>query len=134
MRNPLQALIIPLTLWSGMEQGFYGADFNQAYVSCAWGVENVGYVGICYGVCDALASLAFSPIVKHVGRTPVLIFGAGLNVGVIVALHQWKPDPETPVIFFLLAGVWGIADAVWQTQINGKENWWILGLVINCIR
>lgn len=28
MKNPYQLLIIPLTFWSGMEQGFFGADYT----------------------------------------------------------------------------------------------------------
>ena len=28
MRNPQQLLIIPITFWSGIEQGFFGADFT----------------------------------------------------------------------------------------------------------
>ena len=33
---------------------------------------------------------------------------------------QWQPNPQQAYVFFILAGLWGIADAVWQTQINGK--------------
>ncbi len=29
MRNPVQLLLIPITIWSGMEQGFFSADFTQ---------------------------------------------------------------------------------------------------------
>ena len=28
MRKPKQLLMIPLTFWSGIEQGFFGADFT----------------------------------------------------------------------------------------------------------
>ena len=28
MKKPYQLLIIPLTFWSGVEQGFFGADFT----------------------------------------------------------------------------------------------------------
>ena len=28
MKKPFQLLIIPLTFWSGVEQGFFGADFT----------------------------------------------------------------------------------------------------------
>lgn len=31
----------------------------------------------------------------------------------------WRPHPENPLIFFAIAGLWGVGDAVWQTQING---------------
>jgi len=32
MMNPIQIVIIPLTIWSGMEQGFFGSDFTQVRV------------------------------------------------------------------------------------------------------
>ena len=30
----------------------------------------------------------------------------------------WKPSEDQMVVLFVLAGLWGLADAVWQTQIN----------------
>ncbi|XP_050733417.1 protein unc-93 homolog A-like isoform X2 [Eriocheir sinensis] len=118
MRHPYQLLIIPLTIWSGVEQGFFQSDYTAAYVSCGLGVHMVGYVMICYGVCDAICSITFSPLVKVVGRVPIFIMGALINIGIIIALIYWRPHPDDMVIFFVLAGLWGVADAVWQTQIN----------------
>jgi predicted MFS family arabinose efflux permease len=84
-------------------------------------VEKVGYVMICYGVCDALASISFGPVIRHLGRIPVFVFGALLNVSIIITMLLWKPDPNVPIVFFVIAGLWGIGDAIWQTQINGME-------------
>ena len=75
---------------------------------------------ITYGVCDAIFSMAFGSIIKFVGRIPIFILGAVLNVIVIAVLFNWMPNPDQSYVFFILAGIWGIADAVWQTQINGK--------------
>jgi hypothetical protein len=30
----------------------------------------------------------------------------------------WKPSEDQIFVLFILAGLWGLADAVWQTQIN----------------
>lgn len=30
----------------------------------------------------------------------------------------WKPTENQIYVLFILAGLWGLADAVWQTQIN----------------
>ncbi|XP_050733436.1 UNC93-like protein [Eriocheir sinensis] len=118
MRHPYQLLIIPLTIWSGVEQGFFQSDYTAAYVSCGLGVHMVGYVMICYGVCDSICSITFSPLVKMVGRVPIFTMGAIINIGIIITLIYWRPHPDDTVIFFVLAGLWGVADAVWQTQIN----------------
>ncbi|XP_069973442.1 UNC93-like protein [Penaeus vannamei] len=118
IRHPYQVFIIPITIWSGLEQGFLSADFTAAYVSCGLGVHMVGYVMICYGLCDAVCSYSFSPLVKAVGRVPVFTLGALINLGVIITLRLWTPTADDLPVFFVLAGLWGVADGVWQTQIN----------------
>ncbi|ODN04683.1 UNC93-like protein [Orchesella cincta] len=89
-----------------------------AYITCSWGVEHVGYVLICYGAVDATLSVAFGPILRRTGRAPIFILGALINIAIIAVYFFWKPDPSTPIIYFVIAGFWGAADAVWQTQIN----------------
>ena len=92
----------------------------QGYVSCAFGVENVGYVLMVYGACDAFCSFSFGFIIKKVGRVPIFLFGALINVICVVVFFTWSPNPEQAYLFYVLAGLWGVADAVWQTQINGE--------------
>ena len=81
----------------------------------------VGYVMICYGVSDAICSISFSPLVKIVGRVPIFTMGALINLGIIFTLRHWMPHPDDVALFFVMAGLWGVSDAVWQTQINGKS-------------
>ena len=118
MKKPYQLLIIPLTFWGGVEQGFFGADYTAGYISCIIGVQNVGYVFITYGVCDAICSIAFGVVTKYVGRVPIYLLGAIINVVVIVVLLYWAPDPSQAYVLYLCAALWGVADAIWQTQIN----------------
>ncbi|XP_018010588.1 UNC93-like protein isoform X2 [Hyalella azteca] len=118
LMHPYQLLIIPLTVWSGVEQAFIQGDFTSAFISCGLGVHMVGYVMICYGICDAVCSVCFSPIVKIVGRIPVFILGAVANAAIIILFFLWEPNSDDMPVFFIAAAVWGIADAVWQTQIN----------------
>lgn len=35
-------------------------------------------------------------------------------------MFVWRPNPDYYSVFFIIPGLWGMADAVWQTQINGK--------------
>ena len=76
---------------------------------------------ITFGVCDAIFSIGFGSIIKVVGRIPIFILGAVLNVIVIAVLFNWMPNPDQNYVFFILAALWGTADAVWQTQINCKK-------------
>ncbi|XP_011252242.1 UNC93-like protein [Camponotus floridanus] len=119
LKKPYQQLLIPITVWIGMEQAFIGADFTQAYISCALGVHRVGYVMICFGVVNAGCSLLFGSLMKFVGRQPLMALGAIVHACLIVVLLMWKPHPDNPYIFFSVSGLWGVGDAVWQTQVNG---------------
>ncbi|CAD1474028.1 unnamed protein product, partial [Heterotrigona itama] len=119
LKKPYQQLLIPITIWIGMEQAFIGADFTQAYISCALGVHRVGYVMICFGVVNAACSLVFGSLMKFVGRQPLMVLGAIVHVSLIVVLLHWKPNPDNPYVFYTVSGLWGVGDAVWQTQVNG---------------
>lgn len=33
----------------------------------------------------------------------------------------WVPDPDRVYLFYIFAALWGMGDAVIQTQINGKK-------------
>ena len=84
-------------------------------------MQNVGYVLITYGVVDALCSATFGSFIKKVGRVPIFIGGAVLNIICVIVLFEWTPNADNPEVFFIIAALWGAADAVWQTQINGKQ-------------
>merc|ERR1711881_45856 len=44
--------------------------------------------------------------------------GAVVNIICVIILFRWTPNPDMSYLFFIIAGLWGAADAVWQTQIN----------------
>lgn len=92
----------------------------QAYISCALGVHRVGYVMICFGVVNAGCSLLFGSLMKFVGRQPLMALGAIVHASLVVVLLMWKPHPDNPYVFYSVSGLWGVGDAVWQTQVNGK--------------
>ena len=53
---------------------------------------------------------------------PLFLFATILNLSLIIAMLIWKPYPLQPVALFIIAALWGLADAVWQTQVNCKFN------------
>ncbi|KAJ8940273.1 hypothetical protein NQ314_010768 [Rhamnusium bicolor] len=120
LKKPYQQLLIPITVWIGMEQAFIGADFTQAYVSCALGIPQVGYVMICFGCVNAICSLLFGSVMKYIGRAPIMGLGVLVHVGLQTWMLLWRPHPDSPMNFFMAAGLWGVGDAVWQTQVNGN--------------
>lgn len=78
----------------------------------------VGLVLIAYGICDSIGSVSFGQLVKYLGRWPCFVLAALINYSLIITMFLWKPTDSTIVVLFVLAGLWGVADAVWQTQIN----------------
>jgi predicted MFS family arabinose efflux permease len=120
MGHKYQLLIIPLTLWNGFEQAFISADFTKSFVTCTRGPEFVGWTMICYGVCDTLGSYLFGFMVKHVGRAACFIAAACMNYAMIFTFLFWTRTVDEVYLLFLLPAIWGLGDAVWQTQINGN--------------
>lgn len=43
--------------------------------------------------------------------------------GLQITLLLWGPNKEDIIIFYVIAGLWGVGDAVIQTQINGMYLW-----------
>ncbi|RCN26296.1 hypothetical protein ANCCAN_27978 [Ancylostoma caninum] len=50
---------------------------------------------------------------------PLFVFGAVNNMLMIVTLMIWPLNPADKAILYVAGSVWGMADAVWNTQING---------------
>lgn len=93
----------------------------QSFVSCAWGISNIGYVMICFGVTNAIAALGTGSIMKLTGRRALMIFAFCVHLGILIFLLRWKPSPEQSQIFFLMSGLWGLCDAMWLVQVNGER-------------
>jgi len=111
-------LVLPLTLFSGLEQAFTFGDFTAAFVTCSLGIHRVGFVMICFGATDAFFSLTLGRLTKYTGRIPVFISGAIIHIAVIIVMLIWKPNYHLIWVFYVIAALLGYCDAVWQTQIN----------------
>ncbi|XP_067651790.1 protein unc-93 homolog A-like isoform X1 [Haliotis asinina] len=118
IKSHYQKLLIPLTIYSGVEQAFITGDFTRSYITCSMGISNVGYIMICYGVVDALCSFIFGRLVQYVGHIPFFILAFLVHGGCQIALLLWIPNPNTIAVYYIIAACWGMGDAVIQTQIN----------------
>nr|XP_014344838.1 PREDICTED: protein unc-93 homolog A isoform X2 [Latimeria chalumnae] len=118
LRDKRQCLLIFLTMYSGFEQGFLAGDYTKSYVTCTLGIEYVGYVMICFSATNSLCSVTFGRLAKYTGRIVLFALAAVINLACIIALLLWKPHPDQFPVFFVFPGLWGMADAVWQTQTN----------------
>ncbi|KAK5852645.1 hypothetical protein PBY51_006496 [Eleginops maclovinus] len=110
--------LIPLTMYSGFEQSFLSGEYTKNYVTCALGIHYVGYVMMCFGATNSLCSFLFGRLARYTGRAPLFFLAALANFSCIIALLFWRPHPDQLPVFFVFPALWGMADAIWQTQTN----------------
>ncbi|GFT79403.1 protein unc-93 homolog A [Nephila pilipes] len=118
LKKTEQLLLVPITIYSGIQQAFILSDYSKAYIACAWGLYHVGLVFICFGIVNAIMSFFAGHLVKYVSRMALMFTGLAGNISVCIVLFLWEPNSDQYVVFFVLAGMWGLCDAIWQTQLN----------------
>ena len=90
----------------------------QGFVTCAYGAHVIGRVVIVFGICNASFSFASGYIIKVVGRPALFVFGAVMNIIVIIVMLSWTPRVSQEWVVYILGAMWGLGDAVWQTQVS----------------
>ncbi|KAJ8009050.1 hypothetical protein DPEC_G00084810 [Dallia pectoralis] len=118
LKDKRLVILIPLTMYSGFEQSFLSGEYTKNYVTCALGIHFVGYAMICFGAANSLCSFIFGRLAEYTGRAPLFCLAAVTNLACILALLFWRPHPDQLPVFFVFPALWGLADAVWQTQTN----------------
>uniref|UniRef100_A0A8C9EHX0 Protein unc-93 homolog A n=1 Tax=Pavo cristatus TaxID=9049 RepID=A0A8C9EHX0_PAVCR len=103
LKDKRQCLLIPLTMYSGFEQGFLAGDYTKTYVTCALGIHYVGYVMICFSAVNSLCSLLFGKISQFTGRKFLFALGivhyTTINKSPVILLY---------VLVSLLSGLYGV--------------------------
>ncbi|XP_078736011.1 protein unc-93 homolog A [Lampetra fluviatilis] len=118
MKDHRQLLLIPLTMYSGLEQAFLASDFTKSMVTCALGLEWIGFVMICYGAVDSVFSFFMGRISQLVGQPALFLLASLTNASLLITMYVWTPRTDQAAVLFAMAALWGAADAVWQTQLN----------------
>uniref|UniRef100_A0A8C0D166 Protein unc-93 homolog A n=1 Tax=Balaenoptera musculus TaxID=9771 RepID=A0A8C0D166_BALMU len=117
-RDKRLCLLVLLPLYCGFQQAFLAGDYTRSYTTCALGIQFVGYVMICFSAVNALCSVLYGKLAQYTGRIALFALGAVTQLSCFIALLLWKPHPRQLPLFFVFPGLWGMADAVWQTQNN----------------
>ncbi|XP_075453042.1 protein unc-93 homolog A-like isoform X2 [Ascaphus truei] len=113
-----QCLLIPLTMFSGFQQGFLSSDYTKAYVTCTLGIHFVGYVMICFGATNSICSLLFGKLSQYTGRIALFMLAAVTSASCIIALLLWNPTPNQFAVFFIFPALWSLSDAICQTLLS----------------
>ncbi|XP_040285337.1 protein unc-93 homolog A-like [Bufo bufo] len=118
LKDIRQWLLIPLTMFSGFQQGFLSSDYTKAYVTCTLGIHFVGYVMICFGATNSISSMVFGKLSQYTGRIALFMLAAAISVSCIIGLRLWSPNPNQLAVFFIFPALWSISDAICQTLLN----------------
>ncbi|XP_076128087.1 protein unc-93 homolog A-like [Alosa pseudoharengus] len=118
LKDYRQPLLIPLTIFIGLEISFLTGDYTSVYATCALGIHYVGFVMICFGASSSITALAVGKLSQYTGRKVLFAFAAVTNLSCIMGLLVWRPHPDQMPVFFIFPSLWGMADAIWQTQTN----------------
>ena len=86
----------------------------QAFPGCVFGVSHIGYVMVSFGIINALSSMLIGPLEKWTNRRLLFLVAVLLNLTVLIVLLLWPPENGPDVVFYLLPGVWAVADSIWQ--------------------
>lgn len=76
---------------------------------------------ITLGMTNSIFSVLVGFAAKHVAREAIVGIGSVLHVGIVVFLLVWIPDRNLVAIFFVISALWGVCDAIWQTQCNSES-------------
>ena len=58
---------------------------------------------------------------KYIGRSGCIFIAAALNYASIAAMYFWEPRDDQIYVLYIVACLWGTADAVWTSQVVGKN-------------
>jgi predicted MFS family arabinose efflux permease len=74
---------------------------------------------VAHGICYVMSSYAFGWLVKYIGRIGCFITAALLNYTMICLMYFWQPNSSQVIVLYVIASVWAIADAIWDSQVIG---------------
>ncbi|XP_047504327.1 UNC93-like protein [Pieris napi] len=120
LAEPKMSMMTTIVAFNGLQQGFFGADFTAAFVSCAVGTGTVGYVMLASGVAAAIGCYVtcFGYIAKVTGRMPLICAATVIHMALVATILLWKPQANMSYVMYIIAVLWGFCDSVWLVQVN----------------
>ncbi|KAI0503496.1 hypothetical protein KFK09_014430 [Dendrobium nobile] len=115
-------LIIPLMVYSGLQQAFVWAEFTKKIVKPAIGMSGVGGAMAVYGAADAISSLLAGRYTSGLSSVTIIVsIGSFLQISVLLWLlfgYSLSPGVLGSVLPLLIGAIWGVGDGVFNTQLN----------------
>ncbi|GFT67661.1 protein unc-93 homolog A [Nephila pilipes] len=108
-------LALPMLIFIGIEQAFIFGDFTRAYISCALGLQSVSFTMMCLGGAHTLGSIGVHLFSQHFQRPIIMAAGLVCQSGLLMVLWLWTPVQDDAAVFYVIAGGWGLCNAIWET-------------------
>ncbi|KAH8245893.1 hypothetical protein KR038_010969, partial [Drosophila bunnanda] len=118
LRKRRQILMLPITMFIGLEEAFLAVDFTRSFVACGWGISRIGFAMICFGVANAVAAGIAGALVERIGRVTLAGLCAVLNICLLAYMYGWEAREGDYLRYCTFAAVWGICDGVWLVVVN----------------
>ncbi|KAH7639997.1 hypothetical protein HUG17_4030 [Dermatophagoides farinae] len=109
-------LLLPMAFFIGFEQGFFMADYNKLYVSCALGLQAIGSIMLTRGFVHLGATLLVYEFIRHIQRPIVLLAGAICQLSVLAILYLWRPNDDIP-LYYVITITYSLANAIMETLL-----------------
>ena len=91
-------------------------------MSCELGIDYVGFTMLCFGVVAIIASYGLGVLEKWTGQYPIFVTASVINAGIMITMLLWKNMLNQHYMLFVITGLWGATDSIWQSQTVGKLN------------
>lgn len=115
-------LLLPLLVYSGLQQAFIWGDFTEYIVTPVLGVSLIGGVMAAFGAADAMFSLLAGRLSSGISSISNLVYlGAVAQLLVLVWIYikqSYENDWGGYLSLFGQALLWGLGDAAFNTQIS----------------
>lgn len=96
-------------------------NYLQAFIGCLMGLSSVGLVVVAYGASSTISALLSGWAGRWAGRPALFTGYALLNAASCALLLAWTPDPDQPIVLFVVAAMWGLYVGTVFSQIRGEQ-------------
>ena len=114
-------LLVPLTVYTGLEETFFFAEYNLSWVSCALGIWMIGFVNIPFGITSSVMSYSCGFLSNKIGRVPVMCIALAMDASIQLTLAFWtpvSPTNETSWLYYFVPFIWGAYHGIWLTVVT----------------
>ncbi|XP_066924048.1 protein unc-93 homolog A-like [Clytia hemisphaerica] len=119
LRNTTIWKLSVLPIGIGISLGFVYSDLTKAFVTCAFGVNNVGYSMMCFGASSCVSSFIIQSIVRKTGSFVIILIGWFVYMATIVWLFFWEISEQPLYVVFITISLLGFSDVAVFSQIHG---------------